>query len=136
MVEVKVVIGGKEGKSFQKTIESSEPLLGRKIGESFKGDLIGISGYEFLITGGSDDSGFPMRKGIKTGRRARILAHSGTGVKVKVRGKLIRKTVASEVIHEKTNQINIKVSKEGTKKLEELFSKTKEGEINEKKDKN
>ena len=133
MAEVKVVIGDKVGKSFQKTIESSEHLLGRKIGESFKGDLIGVSGYEFLITGGSDDSGFPMRKGIKTGRRARILAHSGVGVKVKVKGKLIRKTVASEVIHEKTNQINVKVSKEGAKKLEELFGKTKEGEINEKK---
>ena len=121
MAEVKIVIGTKKGICFQK-IHDSTSLVGRKVGETLKGDLISIPGYEFLITGGSDDAGFPMRKEIKT-RRARIFARGGVGVHPKNKGEIIRKTVAGNTIDEKTAQINLKVSKEGTKKLEEIFGK-------------
>lgn len=123
MSEIKVVIGDKSGKSYQKVVENSDVLVGRKLGESIKGDLIGLSGYEFTITGGSDYCGFPMRKEIKGSRRARILAHSGVGIKVKDKGIFIRKTVAGDTIWDKTNQVNLKVVKEGSKKLDEIFTK-------------
>ncbi|MBU2639809.1 MAG: 30S ribosomal protein S6e [Nanoarchaeota archaeon] len=121
MAEVKIVIGTKKGICFQKTHDSTS-LIGRKVGETLKGDLISIPGYEFLITGGSDIAGFPMRKEIKT-RRAKIFARGGVGVHPKNKGEIIRKTVAGNTIDEKTAQINLKVSKEGTKKLEEIFGK-------------
>ena len=66
MVTFKAVIGTKQGKCTQKELseEESRSLLGKKIGESLAGDTIGFAGYEFLITGGSDNCGFPMRKDI------------------------------------------------------------------------
>jgi small subunit ribosomal protein S6e len=134
MVDKKIVIGNSNGKSYQKVIESTEPLIGRSIGENLKGDLIGFPGYEFMITGGSDVSGFPMRKDIKGARRVKILANSGVGVKVKRRGLLIRKTVAGNTIGEKTIQINLKVEKQGTKKLEEIFNSKEEAKPEEKKE--
>jgi small subunit ribosomal protein S6e len=126
MAEVKIVIGDKSGKSYQKIIESQDQLIGRTMGESIKGDLIDLPGYELLVTGGSDATGVPMRKEISGSRKVKILAHSGTGVKVKDKGIFIRKTVAGNTIGEKTSQINLKVSKEGTKKLEEIFGSKKE----------
>ena len=126
MAEVKIVIGEKTGKSYQKNIESPEPLIGRVLGETLKGDIIGFSGYEFLITGGSDHCGVPMRKDIKGARRARILAHSGVGIKIKEKGKLIRKAVIGNTIGEKIAQINLKVTKQGTKKLDEIFNPKEE----------
>ena len=127
MSELKIVIGSKKGRSFQKTHDSAS-LVGRKLGEALKGDLIGVPGYEFLITGGSDSAGFPMRKEIKT-RRARIFARGGVGVNPKNKGELIRKTVAGNTIDEKTAQVNLKTSKEGTKKLEEIFGKEEKKEV-------
>ncbi len=125
MTEIKVVMGNKSGKSFQKLHDSSN-LIGRKIGENIKGDIIGVAGYEFLITGGSDSAGFPMRKDIKI-KRARILARKGVGIKTNRKGQYIRKTVAGNTIEEKTAQVNLKVIKEGSKKLEDIFGTTNKG---------
>lgn len=133
MAEVKVVIGEKSGKTYQKILATHETLVGRKIGEIIKGDLIGFNGYEFIVTGGSDHCGTPMRVGIKGYKRTKILANSGTGIKVKEKGKFIRKTVAGDTIGDKTTQVNVKVAKEGGKKLEEIFIEPKEAKAGDKK---
>jgi small subunit ribosomal protein S6e len=133
MAELKLVIGNKKGKSFQK-VHSSDTLIGRRVGETLKGDLIGVPSYEFLITGGSDNAGFPMRKDIKSSRRVKILARKGVGISTKNKGQFIRKSVAGNTIDEKTSQVNLKVEKEGTKKLEDLFGGEKEAPKEEKKE--
>jgi ribosomal protein S6E (S10) len=38
--------------------------LEKNIGESVKGDVAGLAGYELLISADSDKEGFPMRSGI------------------------------------------------------------------------
>ena len=75
MTEFKIVVGAKDGKSYQKEIKSPEAdnLLKRRIGENISGNLLGLEGYEFLITGGSDKCGFPMRKGIQAPRKVVVL---------------------------------------------------------------
>jgi small subunit ribosomal protein S6e len=110
-----VVIGTKQGKCIQKEVseEDSKGFIGKKIGETLKGELIGLTGYEFLITGGSDHAGFPMRKDIQGPGRKRILAVKGIGVKIKRKGSRQRKTVCGNTIHDKISQINLKVVKEG-----------------------
>lgn len=129
MVELRVVIGNKDGKSYQKIIEEKNSFIGMKIGDNVGGDLIGMNGYEFLISGGSDDCGFPMRKGILGGGVKKILAKGGVGIRKKLKkGIFIRKTVAGSVIGDKTAQINLKVLKEGKKKLDEIFVKKDDGE--------
>ncbi len=130
MVGFKVVIGTKNGKCHQKEIseEDSKNMIGIKIGDTVKGELIGLTGYEFEITGGTDSAGFPMRKDIAGTRRKRILAVSGVGIKKKAKGLRVRKTICGNTIHAKTSQVNFKVLKEGKDPLSAPVEAPKEGE--------
>ncbi len=116
------------GKSFQKEVKDAlaKSFMGMNIGESVKGDNIEISGYEFQITGGSDYCGFPMRKGI-LGMRKKIAIYGGVGFKGDSKGIKKRKTVCGHKVHDKVSQINLKVTKEGAKKLNEIFGVPEEG---------
>jgi len=122
-MELKVVINHK-GKSYPKTLDGSR-LIGMKLGQTFKGELIGMPGYEFKITGGSDFAGFPMRPDVNT-LRARILAVKGIGLKNKEKGKRIRKLVAGNTVYEKTAQLNLLVTKEGKEPLAQPVEEKKE----------
>ncbi len=119
MVSFKVVIGTKDGKSAQKEIQEpeSKSLLGKKIGDAVNGDALGLAGYEFQITGGSDYCGFPMRKDVEGFARKRILAVQGIGLKKKAKGVRVRKTVCGNTIHPKISQVNLKTTKEGKEPL-------------------
>jgi len=119
MVSFKVVIGTKQGKCFQREVgePDANSFIGKKVGETISGDLIGLKGYEFEITGGSDHCGFPMRKDIAGGNRKRVLTVKDIGVKKKAKGIRRRKTVCGNTIHQKISQINLKVLKEGAEKL-------------------
>ena len=133
MVDFKLVIGTKNGKTFQKEVKSPEAdaLLKKKVGEQVKGDELGFAGYEFLITGGSDKCGFPMRKGILQPRKM-ILMGKGVGfsgnkrplgkkkTRRKQKGLIKRRTVCGEMITKIIRQINLKVVKEGPKSFEEV----------------
>ena len=56
------------------TLDSGKfPLVEKKIGDTFNGALIGLPGYEFKITGGSDRGGIPMRKDVHGPMKKRIL---------------------------------------------------------------
>lgn len=114
---VKVVIGTKEGKCLQKEVEDVKPLFGLHIGQTLKGEMIDLPGYEFEITGGSDVTGVAMRKDIKSSTRAKILAVQGVGLKKQGPGKKVRKAVSGGTIGERTSQINLKVTKAGSKPL-------------------
>jgi len=120
MAEFKLVIGLKSGKCVQKEAKDdlAKPLMGKKIGDKIAGDAIGFAGYEFELTGGSDNGGFPMRNDVKGIARKKILAIVGTGLKKKGNGIRQRKTVAGNTVHLKTSQINLKVLKEGKDKLD------------------
>ncbi|MFT4344078.1 MAG: S6e family ribosomal protein [Candidatus Woesearchaeota archaeon] len=112
---IKIVIGTKDGKTHQKELseEQTASLQGKKIGETVTGSDVGFEGYEFIITGGSDNSGTPMRRDVDGTRKVRILAVEGVGIKKKRHGNKQRKTVSGNTISEKTSQVNIKVTKEG-----------------------
>lgn len=123
MVETKIVMGYK-GKSYQKAI--IDELVGKKVGDKFSGEVIGLNGYEFEITGGSDTSGFPMRKDIPGILKKRALLTQGPGVHVKNKGNRIRKTVRGNTISNETAQINLKVLKVGSEELDKIFPKKEE----------
>ncbi len=115
---IKIVIGTKSGKCFQKELsqEESESLYGKVLGEEFNGELLGFSGVKLSITGGSDASGFPMRKDLPGTNKKKLLLSKGTGFRGKLRGKRfgglrLKKTVAGNTVYEKTNQLNLKVIK-------------------------
>ena len=123
---MKVVISDpKTGKSFQKEIskEEEEKLYGKKIGENINGEIFGLKGYELQIMGGSDKSGFPMRKDVLGSKRIKVLLSSPPGFRPKKKGERRRKGVRGNTISSEIAQVNMKVVKEGEKKLEEIFGK-------------
>lgn len=122
MAEIKLNLGYK-GKSKKVTVEDAKFLHGKKIGDKVKGEGIDMPGYEFEVTGGSDASGFPMRRDVDGTGRKKILATSGVGIrKLPRKGMRVRKLVAGNTIHAKTAQINMKVLKVGK---EDIFAEAK-----------
>ena len=120
------ISGGKEGpgKGLSKLIEIDEKKFrfeGMKIGDIIKGGVIGFPNYEFQITGGSDSSGFPMRKDVHGPVKKKILvSKKGIGYKPQRKGEKKRRTVrGNEVTHDMT-LINLEVVKYGEA---ELFKK-------------
>lgn len=123
MASFKLTIGDpKSGKNYQKEVKDQQAaaFVGLNIGESIKGDGFDMAGYEFIITGGSDYCGFPMRRGI-LGIRKKVTLLGGVGFKGAAKGIKRRKTVCGHKINKNIVQINLKVSKEGAKKLAEMF---------------
>ena len=134
MVSFKLSISDPSSKkTFQKEVKDSlaRPFVGLNIGETVKGDNIEMSGYEFQITGGSDYCGFPMRRGI-LGLRKKIAIYGGIGFKGGSKGIKRRKTICGHKIHERISQINLKVVKQGSKKLAEIFGVPEEAKKGEK----
>ncbi|MBI4147058.1 30S ribosomal protein S6e [Candidatus Woesearchaeota archaeon] len=123
-MELKLVFGTKDGKSYQKEVKDAdvESLYNKCIGDTVSGDELGFPGYEFMITGGSDKCGFPMRKGIQSARK-KIMVLEGVGCSgldrndKKQKGLLSKKTVCGERITKTIHQVNLKVMKEGSPPL-------------------
>ena len=122
------IADAKTGKCYKKEIKDQQasPFMGLKISESIKGDGFDMPGYEFVLTGGSDYCGFPMRRGI-LGVRKKISLLGGVGFKGAAKGIKRRKTVCGHKVNDKIVQVNLKVTKEGSKKLADLFGAKEEG---------
>ncbi len=117
------VVVSKGNKSMQLTIEPDafmKALVGKKIGDTVDGGLIGYPGYEFTVRGGSDVAGFPMRKDVTGGVKRYILAGKpGVGVSTtRIRkGDRKRIMVRGNTITDQIVQVNMKVTKEGKVQL-------------------
>ncbi len=131
----KINIAEKTGKTWH--LESdSEELMGKELhnkieGKELKSDL---DGYEFEITGASDSAGFTSMENVEGIGLKKLLLTYGKAMhkrprkegKKKVsnpkpKGLRMRKTVRGKVISPAIVQINLKILKEGNKKLSEVF---------------
>ena len=131
MVSFKLVISDpKTGKSYQREVKDQDAkgIAGLKIGDAVKGELIELTGYEFIITGGSDNAGFPMRKDVTSSARKRVLITRGFGLRKARKGMRVRRTVAGNAVTDKTAQVNLKITKHGSAKLEPEGEKKEEKE--------
>ena len=120
MPGLKLVISDPEtGRSVQVEIdeEKSRALYGARIGQKVDGGPLGFGGYEFLITGGSDRDGFPMRKGVHGPVRKRILIGGGPGYHPPYKGQRKRKMVRGDTVSEEIAQVNLKIVKKGAKDI-------------------
>ncbi len=118
-----VISDPKTGKSYQVELDKSKDsaLVGKKIGEKIDGGAIGAAGYALELRGGSDASGFPMRRDISGTRKMAAILSGGSGYRPKMNGVRKKKTVRGNTIAADTVQVNLKVVEYGTAKLEELF---------------
>ncbi len=126
MTELKIVLNDtKAKKSYSKTLEEN-PFIGRQVQDTVEGNLVGLEGYEFLITGGADNTGTAMRADAPGMGKKKIMLTQGTGLRKNVRGRKVRKTVAGNTVYEKTSMLNLKVTKYGKVSLEETLGKKEE----------
>jgi len=123
-------IGKEKGKTFHAEADESV-FLGMKINDVVQGKDISknLQGYEFIITGASDKSGFPALVEVEGVGRKRLLLKYGKGMRQKKpRGLRLRKTIRGNTIAADIAQINLKVRKEGSKPLAEIFGKIEKQE--------
>lgn len=123
---MKIVISDpKIGKSFGAEIprDKESSFIGKKIGDKLEGGIVGAEGYELSITGGSDISGFPIRKDVSGPRRLGVILSSGTGITKHKKGFRAKRNVRGNVISDQIVQVNTTVSQHGSRPLEELFPK-------------
>ncbi len=141
----KINIAEKTGKTYRLELESEE-LLGKKLHDKIPGKdiLAGLEGYEFEIAGASDKAGFAAHEDAQGIGLKKILLTYGKAMKKRPRregnkkisnptpkGLRLRKTVRGNTISPDIIQINLKIVKQGSKKLSEIFpdqNKAKEPE--------
>jgi len=129
----KLNISEKSGKTWKLETES-EAFLEKALGDKIEGKEISsdLAGYEFEITGASDNAGFPAFKEVEGIGLGKLLLTYGKGMHKKPRGvkkkggkkpegMRLRKTIRGKIISPAIIQINMKVLKNGSKKLEEVF---------------
>lgn len=131
----KINIATKDGKTFHLEVDAKD-LIGKELHDKIEGKDISsdLDGYEFEISGASDKAGFTAFKDVEGMGLKKVLLTYGRGMKSrpkkegkkkqlvkKPKGLRLRKTVRGKVISEAITQINLKIIKEGKKKLEEIF---------------
>jgi small subunit ribosomal protein S6e len=127
MAKFKVIVSDpEEGKSSVVELEESRaaPFIGRKIGETMDGTVLGLSGHKVVITGGSDKSGFPMRPDVHGGIKKKILLGRGVGFKPSQKNIRRRKTIRGNIVTDDIAQINVKISEKPTKKPKKTEEKS------------
>jgi small subunit ribosomal protein S6e len=125
---MQITIGTSDGETFQQEIEDTGQLIGKKVGEEFDGGIVGLSGYTLKITGGSDRSGFPMRRSIEGSERKKVLLEDGAGIDEKEDGVRRRKSIRGNTVSDEIQQLNTTVVEEGSKPVEELLGEEEEEE--------
>jgi small subunit ribosomal protein S6e len=125
MVEFKLVVSDGPA-SYAKSVAEPQAagFLGKRIGESLGGELLGLTGYTLKITGGTDRSGFALRADLPGSRQVRLFVGEGFGFDAPRRGMRRRRTFRGGAISEDTVQINLTVEQKGSKPLGELLGST------------
>ncbi|CAN7068776.1 unnamed protein product, partial [Brassica rapa subsp. trilocularis] len=91
----------------------SQEVSGDALGEEFKG-------YIFKIMGGCDKQGFPMKQGVLTPGRVRLLLHRGTPCfrgHGRRTGERRRKSVRGCIVSQDLSVLNLVIVKKGEKDL-------------------
>lgn len=103
-------------KAYVKTVENAQMFFGKKVGDEVELGIAGLEGYSAIITGGSDKQGIPVKSDLEGGARKVVLVtvdtKKGRKEKVSRRGNMVSDEYA---------ELNLKVTKTGSKPLEELL---------------
>ena len=129
----KINISEKSGKTYHLESENEE-LIGKSLHDKISGNILSpdLEGYELEITGASDKAGFTAMKNVEGVGLKKVLLGYGKGMHQKPKGNKkvnkrphglrLRKIVRGKVVSQEISQINLKILKEGKKKLAEIFS--------------
>lgn len=98
-------------------------LYDMRISQEVDGSALGdeFAGYLFRISGGNDKQGFPMKQGVLTNTRVRLLLHKGLSCyRARKRGERKRKSVRGCIVGPDLSVLNLVVTKIGPEKIEGL----------------
>jgi ribosomal protein S6E (S10) len=106
---------------LQKVIEIDDEkrlqnLYERRMAQEVDGSVLGeeFAGYILRITGGNDKQGFPMRQGILTNTRVRLLMHKGhKGYRQRRAGERKRKSIRGCIVGQDIAVLNLAIVKVG-----------------------
>jgi small subunit ribosomal protein S6e len=97
----------------------SHEVTGESLGDDFKG-------YVFKISGGNDKQGFPMKQGVLSAGRVRLLLGDGHSCyRPRKRGERKRKSVRGCIVSSDLSVLNLVVVKKGDNEIEGLTDATK-----------
>ena len=125
MVDFKAIINDvKTGKSYNVAVSGhhANSLIGKNIGEIVDGIFVGLPGYKLKITGGSDDTGVPMRGDMPGNKRRKLLMADGQSFHEKYPGQRKRVAIRGATISSSIVQINMAVAEYGPKSIEDCLN--------------
>ncbi|SEH52720.1 SSU ribosomal protein S6E [Halopenitus malekzadehii] len=112
MAEFKVVVADPDaGETYQRDVDGQDAnrFLGRSLGEEVDGGAVGLDGFSLEITGGSDETGRPMRADVPGTSLKEILLDGGVGYKPTADGERKRVTVRGAEIDDDIAQVNVAI---------------------------
>ena len=111
------------GATYRQEIDGQDAnrFLGREIGEEVDGGAVGLDGYTIEITGGSDNTGRPLRPDVAGSTLKEILLTGGVGYKPARDGERKRVTVRGRELSDEVAQVNAKIVEHGDADPEELL---------------
>jgi len=92
----------------------------KRIAQEVEGDVLGddFRGYIFKISGGNDKQGFPMKQGVLTAGRVRILMREGVSCyRQRKRGERKKKSVRGCIVSAELSILNLVVVKKGDNEI-------------------
>ncbi|OHT12195.1 40S ribosomal protein S6 [Tritrichomonas foetus] len=98
-------------------------LYDHRLGSDIDGSILGeqFAGYLFRIGGGFDKQGFPMKQGVLTPRRLRLLLRAGTSCyRPRKDGERKRKTVRGCIISSEISALHLVVLQKGSQEIKGL----------------
>merc|ERR1711954_424726 len=103
------------------------PFYEKRMGQEVEGDTLGdeFKGYVLRITGGNDKQGFPMKQGILTNGRVRLLLKKGTTCyRPRKDGERKRKSVRGCIVDGNLAVLNLAILKKGESEIPGLTDNT------------
>lgn len=97
-----------------------QSLYDRRMAQEIEGNILGeeFEGYIMRISGGNDKQGFPMRQGVLTNTRVRLLCKKGhKGYRQRRAGERKRKSVRGCVVAQDIAVLNLVVTQIGEKEV-------------------
>ena len=91
-------------------------MYDKRISNEVEGELLGdeFKGYVFRISGGNDNQGFPMKQGVLTSGRVKLLFKKGmSGYRERRDGERRRKSARGCIVSSDMSIINLVVVKKG-----------------------
>jgi len=124
MAEFTVAVSDPEdGTTYQIDVSDQDAnrFVGREIGEEVDGSAVGLDGYTLELTGGSDETGRPIRGDVSGSGLKEVLLEGGTGFSPSRDGERRRVTVRGSEIADDVAQINTTIVGRGDTPVAELL---------------